>query len=74
MAATLFTRSPKLKKIGITKRLRKRLRDQKLELGKNVELLATISFKAGPKIACDIERVFAEHYGYKPGTHYYEDR
>ena len=67
--------APSLKKVGITKRLKKRLRDQKLQLGVNgTEVLCTVSMKLGPKIAGDVEFLFAKSFGYATGTHYYEGR
>jgi hypothetical protein len=67
--------APKVKKVGLTKRLNKRLRDQKLQLGKNgTEILCTVSIKLCPKAAGDIEFLLAKSFGYQTGTHYYEDR
>jgi hypothetical protein len=66
--------APFLNKVGITKRLRKRLRDQKLSLGKDCEVVVTVSRKLGPKIAGDIEFLLADHYGYKKANHYDENR
>lgn len=67
--------APKLQKVGITKRLKKRLRDQKLRLGNNgTEILCTVSMKLGPKVAGDIEFLLAKSFGYETGTHYYEAR
>jgi hypothetical protein len=66
--------APKLKKVGITKRLRKRMRDQKLTLGKNCDVIAIVSRKLGPKIAGDIEFLLADVFKYKRANHYYEGR
>ena len=63
--------APHLKKVGCTKRLKKRLRDQKLKLGKHgTEVLAAIALKLGPRIAGDIEHLLAKAFGYRPGNHY----
>jgi len=63
--------APKLQKVGCTKRLKKRLRDQKLKLGRQgTEILCTIAMKLGPKVAGDIEHLLANTFGYRLGNHY----
>jgi hypothetical protein len=66
--------APFLNKVGITKRLKKRLRDQKLALGKDCEVVVTVSRKLGPEVVGDIEFLLADFFGYKKANHYDEQR
>jgi hypothetical protein len=62
--------APFKNKVGITKRLKKRTKEQGLTLGQDCEVIATVSRKLGPKVAGDIEFLLADYFGYKKSQHY----
>jgi hypothetical protein len=61
-------------KVGITKRLKKRLAEQRLVIGQNCEIICAVSQKLPAQLAGDIERLIAKHYGYDVGNPYDEKR
>jgi hypothetical protein len=61
-------------KIGITKRPRKRLAEQRLTLGKDCEIIGALSQTLPAELVGRIEWLIAEHYGYGKGNPYDERR
>ena len=63
--------APSLKKVGCTKDLAKRLKCQKLELGVDgTEIIDKVSVDCGIEFAGDVERAWANWFGYNPRAHY----
>jgi hypothetical protein len=57
-------------KVGLTKRPRKRLREQGLTVGHDCEILIAISSKLPAKLVGDIEFVLADYFTYARSQHY----